>query len=66
MIDQTTAVDEVLAEVRRHKQDIASENGFDAVALGRALRAREDSDPRFKKQVEPGITPSADLKSASS
>jgi hypothetical protein len=43
-----TVVDPVIAEVRRHKQEIAEAFGFDVVALGRALQQREVGDPRFK------------------
>lgn len=50
MAGATSALDAVISEVRRHKQDIASEHGFDVVALGRALQAREAADPRFQKQ----------------
>jgi hypothetical protein len=48
-IDHTkTVVDSVIAEVRRHKQEIAEAFGFDVVALGRSLQRREAGDPRFK------------------
>jgi|GEM_PF-1310325 len=43
-----TVVDVVIADVRRHKQEIAAAFGFDVVALGRSLQQRETGDPRFK------------------
>lgn len=43
-----TAIDPVMTEVRRHKQEIAEAFGFDVVALGRSLQQREIGDPRFK------------------
>ena len=43
-----TVMDPVIAEVRRHKQEIAEAFGFDVMALGRALQEREHGDPRFK------------------
>lgn len=43
-----TLIDPVIAEVRRHKQEIAEAFGFDVVALGRSLQRRENGDPRFK------------------
>lgn len=54
MTKKTLLVDEVLAEVRRHKHDIAAQHGFDVLALGRSLQMREAGDARFKKQSEPG------------
>ena len=42
------AADPVITEVRRHKQEIAGEFGFDVMALGRSLQQRETGDPRFK------------------
>ncbi|MCX6866273.1 MAG: hypothetical protein NTV46_08675 [Verrucomicrobia bacterium] len=41
------ASDLVIQEVRRHKQAIAEEFGFDVVALGRSLQERQARDPRF-------------------
>lgn len=58
MTEDTIVVDEVLSEVRRHKHDIAAQHGFDVIALGRSLQAREAGDPRFKKQCEQGDGPS--------
>lgn len=53
MIDNPkTIVDPVIAEVRRHKEEIAAAFGFDVVALGRALQAREAGDPRFHKPLK--------------
>ena len=43
-----TVVDPVIAEVRRHKQEIAEAFNYDVMALGRALQEREHGDPRFK------------------
>ncbi len=42
-----TVVDPVIAEVRRHKQEIAESFGFDVEALGRSLQRREIGDTRF-------------------
>jgi hypothetical protein len=42
------ATDPVIAEVRRHKTEIAEAFGFDVVALGRSLQRRQIGDPRFK------------------
>lgn len=41
-------VDPVIAEVRRHKSEIAEAFGFDVMALGRSLQRREIGDSRFK------------------
>lgn len=49
--DPKTVVDPVIAEVRRHKQEIAESFDFDVMALGRSLQQRETGDPRF---VTPG------------
>ena len=47
-IDTVPSVtDPVIQEVRRHKRAIAEEFGFDVVALGRSLQARQARDPRF-------------------
>tara|TARA_R110002049_G_scaffold85922_1_gene218426 strand:+ start:185 stop:388 length:204 start_codon:yes stop_codon:yes gene_type:complete len=40
-------IDPVIAEVRRHKREIAAAFDGDVIALGRALQAREAGDPRF-------------------
>lgn len=50
--EQTFLTDEVIAEVRRHKHDIAAQYNFDVVALGRALQSREAVDPRFNKDCD--------------
>jgi hypothetical protein len=50
-------IDPVMAEVRRHKMEIAAAFGFDVVALGRSLQAREVGDPRFAKPVEKSDRP---------
>jgi hypothetical protein len=46
--DSKMVVDPVIAEVRRHKQEIAEAFGFDVMALGRSLQEREAGDRRFK------------------
>ena len=38
---------EVLAEVRRHKRDIAKEHGFDVRAIARDLQRRQANHPRL-------------------
>lgn len=43
-----TMVDSVIAEVRRHKTEIAEDFGFDVFALGRSLQQREIGDARFQ------------------
>lgn len=48
------AVDQVITEVRRHKQEIGEAFGFDVMALGRSLQQREAGDPRF---MTPGSEP---------
>lgn len=49
-IDTPTPItDPVIAEVRRHKREIAEAFDFDVLALGRSLQQREAGDPRFKK-----------------
>lgn len=48
-IDSPKAIaDPVIAEVRRHKTEIAEAFGFDVMAIGRSLQRREIGDPRFK------------------
>ena len=44
---QKPIVDPVMAEVRRHKEEIAASFGYDAVALCRSLQEREVGDPRI-------------------
>lgn len=47
-IDTPTRItDPVIAEVRRHKREIAEAFGFDVLAMGRSLQQREAGDPRF-------------------
>ena len=47
-IDQPTqVVDEVIAEVRRHKLAIAEEHNFDIESLLRSLQARQSGDHRI-------------------
>ena len=48
--DKVLMTDEVIAEVRRHKNDIAARFGYDVLALGRSLQQREALDPRFPKR----------------
>jgi hypothetical protein len=56
--DSKPVVDPVIAEVRRHKQEIAEAFGFDVMALGRSLQEREAGNRRFKtpagEQPDPG------------
>jgi len=48
-IDTPTRItDPVIAEVRRHKREIAEAFDFDVLALGRSLQQREVGDPRFQ------------------
>jgi hypothetical protein len=49
-------VDPVMAELRRHKEEIAASFGFDAVALCRHLQERELGDPRVLTPKEFQIT----------
>lgn len=47
-IEPTKApVDEVLAEVRRRKREIAKEHGFDVRALARSLQRRQEGIERL-------------------
>lgn len=39
--------DEVLAEVRRHKREIAKEHGFDVRSIARDLQRRQADHPRL-------------------
>jgi hypothetical protein len=43
-----TILDPVIAEVRRHKAEIAEAFDFDVLAIGRSLQRREIGDRRFK------------------
>ena len=43
-----TVTDEVMTEVRRHKQAIAEQFNFDVTALGRWLQKRQEEDARFQ------------------
>lgn len=52
-----TIIDPVMAEVRRHKEEIAASFGYDVVALGRYLQAREAGNPRFAKPLEKSDLP---------
>lgn len=45
-------VDPVMAEVRRHKEEIAASFGYDAIALCRSLQEREAGDPRVMTPKE--------------
>ncbi len=37
----------VIAEIRRHKREIAAAFDYDVLALGRSLQQRQAGDPRF-------------------
>jgi len=43
----TPVVDEVIAEVRRHKRAIMAEHGDDVESLLRDLRKRQNNNPRL-------------------
>jgi hypothetical protein len=43
--------DSVIAEVRRHKREIAEAFDCDVMALGRSLQRREIGDSRFRPPV---------------
>ncbi len=45
-------VDPVMAEVRRHKEEIAAAFDYDAIALCRSLQASEAGDPRVMTPAE--------------
>jgi hypothetical protein len=49
----TPVVDEVIAEVRRHKRAIMAEHGDDVDALLRDLRKRQKNNPRLVANVPP-------------
>ena len=44
-------VDEVIAEVRRHKEAIAAEHNHDVESLMRDLRKRQESNPRLVSRI---------------
>jgi hypothetical protein len=46
-----TVVDEVIAEVRHHKQAIAAEHDYDVDSLLRDLRERQKSNPRLVSRI---------------
>ncbi|MDB4642659.1 hypothetical protein OAG07_04280 [Verrucomicrobia bacterium] len=51
-IDHITSIrDEVIAEVRRHKESIAAEHNNDVDALLEDLRERQKSNPRLVSKV---------------
>ncbi len=45
-------IDLVMAEVRRHKEEIAAEFNYDVFALGRHLQSLEAGDPRVMTPAE--------------
>jgi hypothetical protein len=49
-----TVVDEVIAEVRRHKEAIAAEHNYNVDALLRDLRDRQESNPRLVSRISKG------------
>lgn len=54
-IDEPTAVlDEVIAELRRHKEAIAAQHDYDVDALLRDLRGRQESNPRLVSRISKG------------
>jgi len=44
-------VDEVIAEVRRHKEAIAAEQNYDVDSLLQGLRERQASNPRLVSRI---------------
>jgi len=46
-------MDEILAELRRHKEEIAAEHGNDVRALGRDLQERQKGHPRLVSPPSP-------------
>jgi len=53
-IDQPEKIkDEILAELRRHKEEIAAEHGNDVRALGRDLQERQKDHPRLVSPPPP-------------
>ena len=56
-IDHITSIrDEVIAEVRRHKEAIAAEHNNDVDALLENLRERQKSNPRLVSKVLKDVT----------
>ena len=56
-IDHITSIrDEVIAEVRRHKESIAAEHNNDVDALLEDLRERQKSNPRLVSKVLKDVT----------
>lgn len=47
-----TVVDEVIAEVRRHKEAIAAEHDYNVDSLLRGLRERQQSNPRLVSRIK--------------
>ena len=55
--DHSTSIrDEVIAEVRRHKEAIAAEHNNDVDALLEDLRERQKSNPRLVSKVLKDVT----------
>lgn len=52
--DPTPVIDEVIAEVHRHKEAIAAEHNFDIDSLLRSLRERQDANPRLVRLITKG------------
>ena len=50
----TPVLDEVIAEVHRHKEAIAAEHNYDIDSLLRGLREREASNPRLVTPITKG------------
>ncbi len=54
-INKTSSVrDEVIAEVHRHKEEIAAEHNFDIDALLGGLRERQCLNPRLVSRITKG------------
>jgi len=47
-----TNIDEVMAEVHRHKDEIAEENQFDLEKLFADLKGRQEKNPRLVRLAE--------------
>lgn len=47
-------VDEVISEVRRHKQAIAAEHDYNVDSLLRDLQERQRSNPRLTSRITKG------------
>jgi hypothetical protein len=47
------SIDEVMAEVHRHKDEIAKENQFDLEKLISKLQGRQEKNPRLVRLASP-------------